>query len=232
MRIGSQSFIRPAVLALALTVGLDASAANAQFFWGSSSRNTIADRQVVAFPKVYKPGEIIVSFADRRLYNVVAPGKAISYPVAAPRPQSRWQGVLRISRKVVDPVWTPTPEMRRENPSLPAFVPGGHPRNPLGRRALYLGNTLYRIHGTDAPWTIGKAVSRGCIRMHNPHVAELFSRTKVGAKVTVTWQRFDVAALASGDGPYRATTSSSAYRADGAGLHMNWRAERLQNYLR
>ena len=80
--------------------------------------------------------------------------------------------------------------MRRENPELPAFVPGGHPRNPLGIRALYLGSTLYRIHGTDAPWTIGQEVSRGCIRMYNRDVVDLYSRVPVGTKVIVTWDRF------------------------------------------
>jgi len=82
--------------------------------------------------------------------------------------------------------------MRRENPSLPATVRGGDPLNPLGSRAIYLGKTLYRIHGTDAPWTIGKNVSRGCIRMHNAHVEELYERVSKGMKVTSTWQRFRV----------------------------------------
>jgi lipoprotein-anchoring transpeptidase ErfK/SrfK len=80
--------------------------------------------------------------------------------------------------------------MRRENPKLPAHVPGGHPLNPLGVRALYLGSSLYRIHGTDAPWTIGSAVSKGCIRMYNEDVVDLYRRTRVGTKVTVTWKRF------------------------------------------
>lgn len=80
--------------------------------------------------------------------------------------------------------------MRRENPKLPAFVPGGHPLNPLGVRALYLGGTMYRIHGTDAPWTIGTAVSKGCIRMYNEDVLDLYPRVPVGTRVTVTWQRF------------------------------------------
>ncbi len=81
--------------------------------------------------------------------------------------------------------------MRKENPKLPISVPGGHPRNPLGVRALYLGSTMYRIHGTDAPWTIGKAVSKGCIRMHNSHVVELYNRVRVGTRVTVTWSSYN-----------------------------------------
>ena len=96
--------------------------------------------------------------------------------------------------KRVDPPWIPTPEMLRENPRLPTFVPGGHPMNPLGVRGLYLGETTYRIHGTDAPWTIGQDVSKGCIRMLNDHVIELYDRTPVGTKVTVTWDRFSAPA--------------------------------------
>ena len=97
--------------------------------------------------------------------------------------------------------------MRRENPKLPAFVPGGHPRNPMGVRALYLGSTLYRIHGTDAPWTIGKNVSKGCVRMHNAHVIELYDRIKVGAKVLATWKRFNAPRVATSSQP-KATFAS------------------------
>jgi lipoprotein-anchoring transpeptidase ErfK/SrfK len=82
--------------------------------------------------------------------------------------------------------------MLRENPSLPRHVPGGHPQNPLGSHALYLGSTLYRIHGTDAPWTIGQPVSKGCVRMHNTDVNDLYRRVNVGTKVTVTWRSFFV----------------------------------------
>src|SRR5262245_2491051 len=112
---------------------------------------TAADRITVSFDKQYGPGEIIVSFGDRRLYHVQQRGTALSYPIAVPRSQSRWSGVERVSIKRVSPSWTPTPEMRRENPRLPSWVPGGHPMNPMGVRALYLGQTTYRIHGTDAP---------------------------------------------------------------------------------
>lgn len=176
--------------------------ANAQSsFWGSSyGTNSVSDRRVVAFPKRHAPGQIIVSFGDRRLYHIVKKGRAISYPIAVPRAQSRWQGVERVSYKKVNPTWTPTPEMRRDNPKLPRVVPGGHPRNPLGNRAIYLGSTLYRIHGTDAPWTIGKNVSRGCIRMHNAHVSELYKRVRTGMKVTSTWKRYQVATLEGGGG--------------------------------
>jgi lipoprotein-anchoring transpeptidase ErfK/SrfK len=147
-------------------------------------------KRTVSFPKRVAPGQIVVSFADRRLYYIQRRGRAISYPIAAPRPQDRWQGTMRISRKRVNPPWTPTASMRRENPSLPAYVPGGHPRNPLGYRALYLGSSLYRIHGTDAPWTIGRSISKGCIRMYNADVADLYRRVRVGAKVIVNWKRY------------------------------------------
>ena len=102
-----------------------------------------------------------------------------------------------MSDKRVNPSWTPTPEMLRENPRLPRWVPGGHPMNPLGVRALYLGSSSYRIHGTDAPWTIGQAVSKGCVRMLNDDVLDLYPRVPVGARVTVTWQRFNASTIAS-----------------------------------
>ncbi len=154
------------------------------FLWGGGTR------QVISFPASVQPGQLIVSFGDRKLYWVHRRGEAISYPIAVPREKSRWAGTARISDKRVNPAWTPTPEMRRENPKLPASMPGGHPMNPLGVRALYLGGTMYRIHGTDAPWTIGTAVSKGCIRMYNEDVLDLYPRVPVGTKVTVTWQRF------------------------------------------
>ena len=99
----------------------------------------------------------------------------MSYPIAVPREKSRWQGTTFVSDKRINPAWTPTPEMRRENPTLPNWVPGGHPMNPLGNRAIYLGSSAYRIHGTDAPWTIGQAVSKGCVRMHNDDVTRSLS---------------------------------------------------------
>lgn len=138
-----------------------------------------------------KAGDIIVSFGDRRLYFFTGPGEADTYPVAIPREQSRWEGVTSVSQKRENPSWTPTPHMLAENPRLPRWVPGGHPMNPLGNRALYLGSSDYRIHGTDAPWTIGTPVSKGCVRMFNKDVADLYPRVKVGSKVIVTWQKFD-----------------------------------------
>ena len=185
------SFIRQFVwtaVATGIAMTSIAGAASAQgflsFFWGGGSR------QVISFPANHAPGQIIVSFADRKLYWVHKRGEAISYPIAVPREKSRWQGVTSVSSKRVNPTWTPTAEMRRENPTLPAFMPGGHPRNPLGVRALYLGSSLYRIHGTDAPWTIGEAVSKGCIRMYNEDVLDLYPRIPVGTRVTVNWRRY------------------------------------------
>lgn len=155
------------------------------FLWDGGTR------EYVNFSKRHKPRQVIVSFGDRKLYWIYKRGAAIAYPIAVPRKQSRWSGVTRVSQKRVNPSWTPTPQMRRENPKLPAHVPGGHPRNPLGDRALYLGSSLYRIHGTDAPWTIGTAVSKGCIRMYNEDARHLYSRVPVGTRVVVTWKKYN-----------------------------------------
>jgi lipoprotein-anchoring transpeptidase ErfK/SrfK len=158
--------------------------------WGGGSAVGGSGREVVRFNPQYGKGQIIVSFGDRRLYFITQPGEAISYPIAVPREQSRWQGVTSVTSKRENPSWTPTPTMVAENPRLPRWVPGGHPMNPLGVRALYLGSSMYRIHGTDAPWTIGTAVSKGCIRLYNQDVLDLYPRVNVGAKVTVTYQTF------------------------------------------
>lgn len=154
------------------------------FLWGGGYR------EVISFSPRYRPRQIIVSFGDRKLYWVHRRGEAISYPIAIPRQKSRWAGRTFVSQKRRNPPWTPTPQMRRENPKLPAHVPGGHPLNPLGVRALYLGSSLYRIHGTDAPWTIGTAVSKGCIRMYNEDVLDLYPRVPTGTKVWVTYKKF------------------------------------------
>lgn len=161
--------------------------ASAQNFWQAIFDNSAGGSgSTVAVSKKYSVGTIIVSFGDKRLYHVRRSGQAVSYPIAVPTGDASWSGRSRVSMKKVNPSWTPTASMRRENPKLPAFVPGGHPRNPLGVRALYLGSSLYRIHGTDAPWTIGTAVSHGCIRMYNKDVLDLYPRVKVGAPVIVT----------------------------------------------
>jgi lipoprotein-anchoring transpeptidase ErfK/SrfK len=185
----------PALLAGLAALCL-ATGANAQAMWGGGSEWG-GGRQTVSFSKKYAPGQIIVSFGDRRLYKIASRGRAISYPIAVPRQDARWQGVTSVSMKRKNPDWRPTPSMLRKNPKLPSWVPGGHPMNPLGVRALYLGSSAYRIHGTDAPWTIGTAASSGCIRMHNSDVIDLYGRTNVGARVTVTWKRFKSGGYAS-----------------------------------
>ena len=168
------------------------------FLWGGTDEWG-GKRQVVDFDPKYSADQVIVSFGDRRLYLITQKGKAISYPIAVPREQSRWEGTTTVSEKKENPSWRPTPDMLRENPKLPTWVPGGHPMNPLGVRAMYLGASTYRIHGTDAPWTIGQAVSKGCIRMYNEDVLDLYPRVPVGMKVTVTWQQFNSQAIASND---------------------------------
>jgi hypothetical protein len=192
-----------ALLTLAATPLITApSAARAQglidFLWGGTDEWG-GKRQVVDFDAKYTPNQIIVSFGDRRLYLITQKGKAISYPIAVPREQSRWQGTTAVSEKKENPSWRPTPDMLRENPKLPTWVPGGHPMNPLGVRAIYLGASTYRIHGTDSPWTIGQAVSKGCVRMYNEDVLDLYPRVPVGMKVTVTWQEFGSHEMASND---------------------------------
>src|SRR5215510_2906081 len=184
--------IAMAAAAAAATTGFATAPASAQLFWDCGGGSLVggSGREVVSFSPQYARGQIIVSFGDRRLYYITQPGQALSYPIAVPREQSRWQGVTSVSDKRVNPSWTPTPTIVAENPRLPRWVPGGHPMNPLGVRALYLGASAYRIHGTDAPWTIGTAVSKGCIRMYNQDVLDLYPRVAVGATVTVTWERF------------------------------------------
>jgi lipoprotein-anchoring transpeptidase ErfK/SrfK len=207
-----------AFAALAATASLVAAPqAQAQglidFLWGGS-QEWGGSKQNVSFDPKYTPGQIIVSFGDRRIYLITKAGQAISYPIAVPREQSRWQGTTTVSDKRVNPSWRPTPEMIRENPKLPAWVPGGHRMNPLGVRAMSLGASTYRIHGTDAPWTIGQAVSKGCIRMFNDDVLDLYPRVPVGTKVTVTWQRFSSQAVASGDepAPFNPLSSGPTYK--------------------
>ncbi len=181
-----------AIVSLALTFVAPAANANLldSFFsglFGPGGGGHASPRQHVRIRGGFNPGDIIVSFGDRRLYYIDGKNSAISYAIAIPKAEARWSGVSYVSDKRVNPVWTPTAEMRRENPKLPSYVAGGDPRNPLGNRALYLGDSMYRIHGTDAPWLIGQQVSHGCIRMFNEDVADLFQRAKVGAKVVVTW---------------------------------------------
>ena len=130
------------------------------------------------------PGSIVIDTVNRFLYLVEDGGTARRYGVGVGRPGFTWAGEHRITRKAEWPDWRPPVEMRRRQPGLPVMMPGG-PKNPLGARAMYLGSTLYRIHGTAEPWTIGHAVSSGCIRMRNEDVTDLYERVKVGTRVIV-----------------------------------------------
>jgi len=175
----------------AVLIALPANQVSAGLFDSFTSsrpqQHQVVGRRLVSVPPGYQPGTIFVQFSRARLYYILSRGRAISYPIATPKTDSRWSGETHVSAKKVNPGWTPTAQMRRENPDLPAYVPGGHPRNPLGVRAMYLGKSLYRIHGTDAPWSVGQAVSQGCIRMFNQDVADLYQRVPVGTRVVVTW---------------------------------------------
>ena len=141
-------------------------------------------KQVVYFRTTEAPGTIIVSTAERHLYLVQPGGRAIRYGIGVGRDGFRWSGVQHITKKAEWPDWNPPAEMIARQPYLPRFMAGG-PTNPLGARAMYLGNTVYRIHGTNAPSTIGQRVSSGCIRLTNEDVTDLASRVTVGTKVVV-----------------------------------------------
>jgi lipoprotein-anchoring transpeptidase ErfK/SrfK len=141
-------------------------------------------REVVSFSGNYEPGTIVVSTSERRMYLVMDNGRAMRYGVGVGRPGFEWGGSVKISLKREWPDWTPPPEMLKRRPDLPRHMKGG-PENPLGARAMYLGSSLYRIHGSNEPETIGQAVSSGCIRMLNKEVVELFEVTPVGTKVIV-----------------------------------------------
>jgi len=145
---------------------------------------SVIPRQTVTFKENYAPGTIIVRHREKRLYYVLGNGQAIRYAVAVGREGAAWSGVSRVSDKREWPSWTPTPEILRRQPNLPRHMEGG-PQNPMGARALYLGDTLYRIHGTNEPWMIGHEVSSGCIRMTNEDVIDLYNRTRMGATVIV-----------------------------------------------
>ena len=141
-------------------------------------------RTVVYFRTTEAPGTIIVNTNERYLYVVQGGGRAIRYGIGVGREGFQWQGLLKISRKAEWPDWTPPPEMIARQPYLPRFMAGG-PGNPMGARALYLGSTVYRIHGTNQPQTIGSAVSSGCFRLVNADIIDLYERIPVGTKVIV-----------------------------------------------
>jgi lipoprotein-anchoring transpeptidase ErfK/SrfK len=142
------------------------------------------ERQEVDYDGKEEPGTIVIDTPQHFLYLVEPDGKAMRYGIGVGRPGFTWSGVHSVTVKKEWPDWTPPNEMLKRQPHLPHFMPGG-PNNPLGARAMYLGSTLYRIHGSNEPWTIGKNVSSGCIRLRNTDVIDLYDRVKVGTKVVV-----------------------------------------------
>jgi lipoprotein-anchoring transpeptidase ErfK/SrfK len=152
----------------------------AGMFGGSSP----IPRTTVSYPGNELPGTIVINTKERRLYLVVGNGQAIRYGIGVGRVGFTWAGVTRVSAKREWPSWTPPAQMLRRRPDLPRHMKGG-PDNPLGARAMYLGSTLFRIHGSNEPETIGQAVSSGCFRLTNEDVIDLYGRVRIGAKVIV-----------------------------------------------
>ena len=187
---------RPAWLAFVVAAGLMLSASH-----GFAQQSDVGDqpglvpddsvqlepefqKQMVLYRTTEAPGTIIIQTAERHLYLVQPGGRALRYGIGVGRDGFTWQGLLKITRKAEWPDWTPPPEMIARQPYLPRFMAGG-PGNPLGARAMYLGATVYRIHGTNQPDTIGTAISSGCFRLINADVADLYDRIPVGTKVIV-----------------------------------------------
>ena len=141
-------------------------------------------RQLVFFRSNEAPGTVVIQTAERFLYVVLGNNRALRYGIGVGREGFQWSGMLKVSRKAEWPDWTPPPEMIVRQPYLPRFMAGG-PGNPMGARAMYLGSTVYRIHGTNQPETIGEAISSGCFRLANGDVVDLYSRVGVGAKVII-----------------------------------------------
>ncbi len=140
--------------------------------------------KIVSFKTSKAKGSVIINTKTNELHYVLGFGKAVKYRVATAKKGFEWKGVNKVSRMVKWPDWRPPTEMRKRHPELPAYMAGGL-ENPLGARAMYLGGTIYRIHGTNTPSSIGKSASSGCIRMLNDDVTELYKLVKVGAEVTV-----------------------------------------------
>lgn len=208
MQLGGQAAPRGGVVYRTKPNAVRATASQPRSIWGQPRRATnvalAAPRaaaapssrldprflpQVVSYDSSEKPGTIIINTEQRYLYYIMGNGQARRYGVGVGKEGFAWSGTEKISRKAEWPSWRPPAEMikrvrEEEGRILPAQMNGG-PENPLGARAIYLGSTLYRIHGTNQPWTIGKAVSSGCIRMRNEDVVDLYERAEVGAKVIV-----------------------------------------------
>jgi lipoprotein-anchoring transpeptidase ErfK/SrfK len=147
-------------------------------------REQAIPRRVVPWPRGDAPGTVVISTSERRLYYVLRGGEAIQYGVGVGREGFTWSGTKTVTMKREWPDWTPPSQMLKRRPDLPRHMPGGMD-NPLGARAIYLGPSMYRIHGSNEPDTIGAAVSSGCIRMTNRDVVDLFDRVKLGTKVVV-----------------------------------------------
>jgi lipoprotein-anchoring transpeptidase ErfK/SrfK len=154
------------------------------FFGGGFGSSSPIPRELVSFQGRYAPGTIVISTSERRLYLVLPQGQALKYGIGVGREGFSWSGSHRITAKKEWPGWTPPSQMLARRPDLPRYLPGGI-QNPLGARAMYLGSTLYRIHGSNEPETIGHAVSSGCIRMTNEDVVDLYNRVSVGTMVVV-----------------------------------------------
>ena len=165
-----------------------------EFFKRHKQTPSAFRRQIVKFRTAEKPGTIIIDSVRHYLYYVLPDKQAIRYGIGVGREGFGWTGIVKIGRKTEWPRWTPPKEMVERDPKLQKYADGmpGGPENPLGARALYLfknkRDTLYRIHGTTEPWSIGLNISSGCIRMHNDDVTDLYSRTTVGSKVIVLFQ--------------------------------------------
>jgi lipoprotein-anchoring transpeptidase ErfK/SrfK len=195
-RLSSRAFIMTAALLASLAAATAAQASNSQFkgvvLVPPAKTETKTETQmpqfkrgqIVNFATKQKPGSIVIVTKERALYYVLGNGKAVKYRVATAKRGFEWRGTNQVSSKVKWPDWRPPATMRKRRPDLPAYMAGG-PENPLGARAIYLGSTIYRIHGTNEPASIGKAASSGCIRMLNADVAELFQHVRLGATVTV-----------------------------------------------
>lgn len=140
--------------------------------------------KTIAFDTQASAGDIIINTKQNRLYFVLGSGKAVMYRIASAKKGFEWSGSHQVSAKAKWPSWSPPAEMRVRHPELPAYMAGG-PENPLGARAIYLGSSIYRIHGTNTPSSIGKAASSGCIRMLNEDVTELYAHVKIGTRITV-----------------------------------------------
>ena len=183
-------------LALASFLATDHSYGQANYQFDTEERLTggtprrylgisLIPRSTVNFTGKYRPGDIVINTKERRLYLVLTDGEARRYGIGVGRAGFQWAGVHKVTAKKENPDWTPPPQMRARQKGLPAFIKGGDENNPLGVRAMYLGSTLYRIHGSNDPESIGEAESSGCFRMTNDDVKDLYDRVPIGTTVHV-----------------------------------------------